>query len=306
MSGPELPDPRLLRLFDLLYDLRNVTRVAEALGCSQPTVSLGLGRLRRTLGDQLFVKTADGMAPTPRADALIGGCRDVLAALAHLTDGTPPWAPQTAQRTFRIAMTDASHLTLLPRLLATLRAEAPSARLVATGIDADTARALDVGEADVAIGRAPWLSPPVTRTDLYQQNWVCVANRAHPRLRAGLSARRYRAEGHVAVTSGTGDELLEQALTRARVDRRVVLELPGFLGLGPIVASTDLLATVPRHIGETLAQRHRLAVHDAPIPIDGFTVALHWHRRYDDDPANRWLRDTVVGLFAQPTPPRSL
>ncbi len=299
MSRPELPDPKLLRLFDLLYDLRSVTGVAERLGQSQPTVSIGLGRLRRLLGDQLFVKTADGMAPTPRADALIGPCREVLESLRRLTEQEPAWNPRTAQRTFRICMSDASHVTLLPRLLATLRTEAPSSRLVAAQIDGDTARALGSGEADVAIGHAPWLGGPIAGRDLYRQDWVCLANPHHPRLRGGLGSPRFQAEGHVAVTSGTGAELLDQGLTRARVTRRVVLELPGFLGLGPIVASTDLLATLPRHIGETLARRNRLAVHDCPIPIESFTVRQHWHLRYADEPANRWLRETVAELFEE-------
>jgi hypothetical protein len=85
--------------------------------------------------------------------------------------------------------------------------------------------------------------------------------------------KQYRAEGHVVIAAGTGAQLLEQALVREHIDRDVVLELPGFLGLGAIIKSTDLIATLPRHIGETLAKVNDLAVHPCPVPVDGFASA---------------------------------
>jgi DNA-binding transcriptional LysR family regulator len=300
MSDTELPDPKLLRLFDLLYDLRNVTRVAEQLGQSQPTVSIGLGRLRRILADPLFVKTAEGMVPTPQADALIEPCREVLESLRRLTDREPTWNPRTARRTFRICMSDASHVTLLPRLLAAIRTEAPGVHLAVTGIDGNTEHALESGEADVAIGHAPWLGSGIGTQDLYRQDWVCLANPRDPRLRDGLDMTWFQAAGHVGIASGTGSELLERALSRARLTPRVVLELPGFLGLGPIIATTDLIATLPRHIGETLARQYRLTAYDCPLAVEGFIVRQHWHLRYAEDPSNRWLRTRIAELFAQP------
>ena len=70
---PSLLDVKLLRLLDQLYLTRSVTRSAEALGQSQPTVSIWLARLRRQFNDPLFVRTAEGMLPTPRTDALLSG-----------------------------------------------------------------------------------------------------------------------------------------------------------------------------------------------------------------------------------------
>ncbi len=60
-----LPEPKLLQLFDVLYQCRSVTRAAEQLGQSQPTISIWLARLREQLNDPLFVRTPGGMAPTP-------------------------------------------------------------------------------------------------------------------------------------------------------------------------------------------------------------------------------------------------
>ncbi|MFT4297411.1 MAG: LysR family transcriptional regulator [Micropruina sp.] len=293
----DLPETKLLQLFDVLYDLRSVTRAAERLGQSQPTVSIWLGRLRRQLDDPLFVRGAGGMAPTPRAEALIGPCREILASLSRLAAAEPAFHPATSGRRFRICMTDASHITLLPPLLARVRALAPGVRLEAAGIDGATEQALTSGDADLAIGYVPWLGGAIARRPLFEQDWVCLANRRHPRVRERLGRRRYVAEGHVAIAAGTGATLLERALRDQGIERRVVLELPGFLGLGAIIGGTDLLATLPRHIGSTLAHGNDLALWPCPLPVDRFEVGQYWHPRFDNEPASRWLRELVVELF---------
>jgi len=297
MAASDLPELKLLQLFDLLYETRSVTRVAEQLGQSQPTVSIWLNRLRAHLQDPLFVRTPGGMAPTPQADALIGPCREVLESVRRLKAWEADFNPATARRRFRICMTDASHVALLPRLLAHVRAQAPGVRLEAARIDGNTERALESGEADLAIGYVPWLGNAVYQQQLYEQDWVCLANARHPRLRGRLGVRQYRTEGHITIAAGTGAQLLEQALARERIEREVVLELPGFLGLGAIIRSTDLIATLPRHIGETLAQSNGLSVFRCPISVEGFAVRQHWHPRYHHEAASRWLRSTVMELF---------
>ncbi|NIE64589.1 LysR family transcriptional regulator [Burkholderia sp. Ax-1719] len=302
MTPADLPDLKLLQLFDLLYDTRSVTRVAEQLGQSQPTISIWLARLREHLHDPLFIRTPGGMMPTPQAEALIGPCREILESLRRFAAWEIAFDPATAQRRFRICMTDASHVTLLPRLLAHVRAQAPGVRLEAARIDGNTERALESGEADLAIGYVPWLSGGIYQQQLYEQDWVCLANRHHPRIRKRLSIKAYRTEAHVAITAGTGTALLEQALVRERIERQIALELPGFLGLGAIVQTTDLITTLPRHIGETLAQAGDLAVHPCPIPVEGFAVRQHWHARYHQEAGNRWLRAVVVGLFGASAP----
>ena len=104
----------------------------------------------------------------------------------------------------------------------------------------------------------------------------------------------------VQISAGTGQKLLEAGLARASIERRIVLELPAFLGLGMIVGTTDLVATLPRHIGQTLADMHDLQVHDCPFAVEGFTVKQHWHARYHQDSGNRWLREVIHNLFGRP------
>jgi DNA-binding transcriptional LysR family regulator len=298
MPDPQsLPELKQLLLFDRLYETRSVTRAAEQLGQSQPTVSIWLAKLRAQLRDPLFVRTPQGMQPTPRADALIGQTREVLESLRRLSAWEPDFAPATARRRFRICMTDASHVTLLPQLLAHVRALAPLARLEAARIDSHTAAALESGAVDLALGYAPWLESGIYQQTLFTQDWVCLANAAHPRIGKTLGLRRYQDEAHISIVAGTGQQLLETALAQQRVQRRVQLELPSFLGLGPIISSTDLIVTLPRHIGETLARLNALRVYPCPVPVPPFDVKQHWHSRYHQDAGNRWLRGVMAGLF---------
>jgi len=294
-----LLDIKLLRLFDLLHSTGSVTRSAEQLGQSQPTVSIWLARLRKELHDPLFVRTPAGMLPTPRAEALIGTAREALASLRRLSAWEPDFVPATTARRFRICMTDASHITLLPRLLAHVRAQAPLVRLEAARIDADTGRALQAGDADLALGLVPGLESGYYQQTLFAQDWVCLANPRHPRIDEALTLRSYRDEAHIGIVSGTGYLLLDGALKRRRIERKVLLELPGFLGLAAIVSTTDLIATLPRQIGETLARAGGLKIYPCPVPIPGFTVKQHWHARYHHDPGNRWLRGVCANLFLQ-------
>jgi DNA-binding transcriptional LysR family regulator len=298
---PTLIDLKLLQMFDLLYATRSVTRTAEELGQSQPTISIWLALLRKQLRDPLFVRTPEGMQPTPQADNLIGTTREILESLRRLSAWEAKFSPVTAQRRFRICMTDASHVTLLPQLLAHVRAVAPLVRLDAARIDAGTAKALQSGEADLALGYIPWLESGIYQQTLYPQDWVCLVNRRHPRIGRTLSLAAFEEEAHVSISAGTGYQVLDASISSRRVRRRVLLELPGFLGLGSIVSTTDLIATLPRHIGETLAKANGLNVLPCPFSIPSFTVKQHWHERYHHDAGNKWLRGVCATLFRQST-----
>jgi DNA-binding transcriptional LysR family regulator len=296
-SDARLLDVKYLRLFDLLYSTQSVTRSSELLGQCQPTVSIWLAKLRKELGDPLFIRTTGGMQATPRAEELIVSVRAALDLLRRLAAPEPAFDPARSQRHFRICMTDASHITLLPQLLAHVRALAPEVTLEAARIDEKSPEALQSGEADLAIGLVPWLDAGFYQQTLFPQDWVCLVNPRHPRIGETLDLRAYQQEGHIDIVSGTGSSLLKAALEQHHIRRKIVLSLPGFLGLATVVASTDLLTTLPRHIGETLALINGLRVFTSPVTIPGFSVKQHWHARFHNDAGNLWLRGVCASLF---------
>jgi len=290
-------DLKLLRLLDALHASQSVTRTAERLGLSQPTISIGLARLRKMLDDPLFVRTPEGMQATPRTQALMPAVRQVLDGMDLLASVTAQFDAASSERRFRIFMTDASHVTLMPRLFAHVRALAPGVKLEAATLGPDMAQALQSGEADLALGLIPTLDRGFYQQALFNQDWVCLCNADHPRIGEKFHLKHYLAEAHVGIVSGTGAQLLEDALHTLGKPRRVQLALPGFLGLPGILSTSDLVATLPRHIGETLAQAAGLRVLPCPVAIEGFTVKQYWHTRYHQDPANRWLRAVCAELF---------
>ena len=298
-------DARMLVLFDEIYRTQSITRAAERLELSQPTASIWLSKLRREWRDPLFVRTSTGMHPTPRADALIGPAREALALLRRLSASLPGFDPAATHRTFRICMTDASHITLLPRLLAHVRAIGPHIQLNVVPISAATGHDLETGDADLALGFIQGLEAGFHEQRLYAQDFVCLVNAQHPRIGEVFTARAYKEEAHIGILSSTSYPMLQSTLKRHGVERRLQLELPGFLGLAAIVAATDLIATVPRTIGETLARMGPIKVFPCPLKIPTFMVKQYWHARYHHDPGVRWLRGVCAQLFARTEPPRA-
>ncbi|NDE05759.1 MAG: TetR family transcriptional regulator [Flavobacteriia bacterium] len=245
----------------------------------------------------MILAVEEHIDPVSKADALIDTVRTALESFRQLSASEPVFNPASADRKFRICMTDASHITLLPQLLSHVRALAPNVRLDASRIDAGMPLALQTGDADIAIGLVPQLEAGFYQQTLFTQDWVCLANKKHPRMRKTLTLKQYKEEAHILIAAGTGAMLQSEALKRQKINRRVLLELPGFLGLPAILATTDLIVTLPRHIGETLARLGRLKVFECPVNIPSFQVKQHWHARYHNDPANRWLRGLCADLF---------
>lgn len=293
-----LLDMRALLLFEAIYTTGSVSRAAVRLGLSQPTISIGLGRLREHFGDELFVRAPGGVMATPMAEQLIWPVREALRAVEDISGLRAGFDPATAQRTFRIAMTDASHIALMPKIYGHVHKAAPGVRLEATGIDETLAQRLQSGEADIAIGLIHDLDTGFYQQSLYAQDWICLTGRAHPVIAGGMTLDTYQAGEHVAIKGGTGQGLLDATIDRSGIRRFVKLRMPGFLGLSAILNSTDLIATLPRHIGETLAEASGLHVHACPFEIEGFQVRQHWHARFHNDPANQWIRKVCTALFA--------
>ena len=290
-------DVKYLRLFDLLYSTRSVTRSAQQLGQSQPTVSIWLSRLRKLLADPLFVRSPTGMQPTPRADALIGTCREALNLIRQFSVSQAEFDAATSARTFRICMIDASHITLLPRLLSRVISIAPNVCLEAMFIDRTAVKLLESGDADLTLGFLPAPEAGFYEQTLFTQDWICLAAPNHPRIHQSIGIASYQREAHVAIAAGFAQEQLDAALAAGGITRRVRLRLPGFLGLSAIVQDSDLIATLPRQIGTMLARNAGLQVFECPVKIPSYPVKQYWHARYHHDLANRWLRGLCTELF---------
>jgi DNA-binding transcriptional LysR family regulator len=293
-------DLKLLAIFDEVYKTRSVSRAGENLGIPQSSVSIGLARLRRHFGDPLFVRTSDGMQPTPHATALVPQVRQAVELLRNVTRQQALFDPSKAERTFHICMTDITHLALLPALMNRLSEVAASLQVEIIHISSHTPKMLEAGDADLAVGYMPELEAGFFQQKLFEQNFACVVRREHPRVNSRLTPQAFKREKHVIVpAAGTGHQLVERELERLGVQRKVVLRLPNYLGIGALVASTDLMITVPQRVAETLLRIADVKVLTPPFELPSFAIKQHWHERYHQDPANQWLRSVISDLFLE-------
>ena len=291
-------DLELLLIFDEIYKTKNVTRAADNLGLPQSTVSLGLGKLREHFNDRLFSRTAKGMEPTPRAENAIEDVRRAIQALQHALADQPVFDPAGSNREFRICMTDISEIVLVPRLLNYLREHGPGIRVDISKISPDSPQELADGTVDLAVGFMPHLEAGFYQQVLFDQHFVCLAAKHHPRVRDSLSLEAMASEGHVMVrSSGTGHAIVDKTLASEGVQRRVVLQLPSFLGVARIVAQTELLAIVPYRYGASMMASEDIRMLPVPLELPSFQVKQHWHERYHADASNRWLRQVIADLF---------
>lgn len=292
-------DLEWLAIFDEIYKTNSVSRAAERLGLAQATASIALNKLRVHFGDKLFSRTSKGMFPTPRAEALYPELREIMDRLESARGFRAAFDPGQSTREFRICMTDISEVVLLSTLVNRLRRVAPHINIDVDKISTDSAGRLETGDVDLAVGFMPHLEAGFHQQILFTQNFVCLAAKNHPRVKAKMSKAAFLAEGHIVVkTSGTGHSIVEKVFEQQGIKREVVLRLPSFLGVARIVAETELLVVVPRKLGEALISQEEIRLIDPPTPLPSFSVKQHWHERFHADPGNVWLRRTIAELFS--------
>lgn len=290
-----------LHVFIEVYRTQSVSRAAEHLGLAQANASIALNKLRAHFGDRLFVRTARGMEPTPYAVHIYPDLAAAVQKLDELAGAPRLFDPTTAQRSFRIGMTDISEIIVLPTLVNHLRRAAPGIAIEAERTTSDSPRRLEAGEVDLAVGFMPQLEAGFYQQVLFRQNFVCLAANRHPRIQAKPTRSQFLAEGHIVVTtSGTGHAIVDKVMAQKGYERRIALRVPSFLGVARLVAQTELLVIVPRRLGEALAQQEPVQLLEPPVTLPAFAVKQHWHERLHADPASIWLRQTMADLLGQP------
>lgn len=290
---------RLLQIFDEVHRTRSVSKAAERLATSQPSVSIGLGKLRDHFGDSLFVKTTRGMEPTPYAQQLIPTIRSALQLLEQALGSKASFDPGSSDRLFRICMTDITQMVVLPHLLGRCRKIAPGVSIEVLRVTDQTVRALESGEVDLVVGYIPDLGSGFYQQRLLMRDFVCIASSRHPRLRKTLSLQEFDSESHVVVTAGgSGLRHAEEMLQARKVKRRVLLRVPDLLSIGPIIANSELLATVNRPVGHFLATQGDVKVFEHPFNLPRYPVNQHWHERYHLDLPNQWLRHMMAEIMS--------
>jgi DNA-binding transcriptional LysR family regulator len=286
----------LLVALEALVRHVSVTRAAQATRVTPSAMSHSLAELRERLRDPLLVRAGRTMALSPRAEALIQPLRRLLRDTERLLAEDARFDPSTAERHFVIAAPDFLAALVLPRLLATLAAEAPGVTLeVVPTARRGNAWLLETGELDLALGAVVAEAPGIRRTDLCTETFACAARRGHPDVDGKLSLSQYVRHRHLVISLGDDARptWIDEALARRRLRRRVALRVRYFMAAPLVIARTDLLMTGPRMLLQYFAELVPLQVLPPPLKLPSYPEEAYWHQRFDADPAHRWLRELI-------------
>lgn len=295
-------DLNLLLVFNQLMLERRVSPAAEALGVSQPAVSNALRRLRHLFKDELFLRTARGMEPTPFAEQLAEPIAYALDTIHSALEQRSHFDPVKSDRRFTLGMTDIGEIYFLPPLLTRLHQIAPSVTLDTTrpGI-ADLKDEMEKGQVDVAVGLLPHLQGGFFRQRLFRQRFVCVFRKQHPLARKkNVTLADFLDGKHVRVVSaGTGHGEVDRLLQRKGIERRIALTVPHFVAVGYLLQATDLIATLPERLAQRLAEPFGLQYATHPVKLPEHSIDLFWHAKMHQDPGNQWLRRVIYEMFSE-------
>ncbi len=295
---------RLLEVFSAIMRERSVTHAAEALGLTQPAISQGLRKLRQCLDDPLFVRSLQGVEPTPRALELAGAVSELLHIARERLGKAPLFEPHRVQRTFSFYDSDGGTVVFTPSISEKLRTLAPGVRIRVLPIIARRfPEGLESGEADVALGSFQGFGTGFYQQRLYEDSYVCMVRSGHPNIRSRLSLKQFMDAQHLIVSAeGTGHAhaAVERILTERSAPERIAARVPNFLAAPVLVASTDYVLTVPGRVARVFAESLGLKLFAPPLDLPRFEVKQYWHERFQRDPANRWFREMIVSLFGEP------
>lgn len=299
-------DLNLLVIFDALMTERNVTRAAGRVGLSQPAVSNALSRLRHYLKDELFVRSADGMHPTPRALELAGDVHSALTAIEVALDPMS-FDPATAVRSFTIDTNDYTATTAIVPLMQCLAIEAPGVDVRVLPPNGRALERLESGEAHFAIGAYGELPERFGVEELDDNMFVVMMRADHPLAQGPFDIERYADARHLLITP-RGDPVgfIDEALAEHGLSRRIALTVNQFSVAPAAVANSDMIVTLPKRIGDFYAPLFGLVMRPSPFgtPPEFRSIDLVWHKRLGHHPAYAWFRErlkcVIVDKTAQP------
>lgn len=292
-------DLHLLACFDALMAEGSVTHAAVRMNLSQPAMSNALARLRDIFHDQLLVRTARGMVPTPRAIELHVLVRGTLQAFTGLMSEGSEFDAFASTSRITVAVSDYTSSLLVPHLLPLLRKEAPGMEITLVAHDQSRVReGLENGEVDLMLGYFVDLPEGLRAVELYRDGFACIVAADHPAARGSMDLATYGAAAHArrgtpTTNPFTLEVMVDRALEEQGLRRRVALRTQTAFGLAQAVACSDLVGSMAITGARHYAKIFDLQVFALPFPIVTPTISMVWHERTHRQASMRWFREAV-------------
>jgi len=301
MIEPSSIDLNLLSVFQEVYRERQISAAARRLGLTQSAVSNALARLRRTFGDELFVRTAHGMQPTPLAQQMAEPIGAAMAQVALALSQRSRFDPATSNRRFTLAMTDVGEVYFMPVLIERCRAVAPNVEIASIRANGLTLKDdMETGRVDLAIGAFEDVSEALYHRALFRQRFVSMFRKEHPLARGKVDLARFVAASHLIVDAAQSPyDRINGLLEKAGVTAGTRFRVPHFTAVPYIVSTSDLVVTVPQKLAESAASPFGLKWIEPPLALPTLQTNVFWHRRFNHDPGIQWLRGLIADVFAE-------
>ncbi len=301
MSSLSRFDLNLLTVFEAIYSRQGVSGAARRLNLSQPAISHSLARLREAFDDPLFVREGNGMVPTTRARALIQPIREALGSVEAALGATAAFDPSSSTRDFSIGLRPSSEMPGFGALVGRAIAEAPGITLSSRYFSRrKLGQALASGDLDLALDISATPLAGILSTPLGANTLVVAVRDGHPSVGASISLDDYKALDHVFVSPRpTGLGLEDAALGKLGHRRRIKVRCQHAFAAWEIVASSDMICTLPQSYARALIGLGGNRLLELPLAVKLNEVSLHWHEAADADPGTTWLRTLVERHLAK-------
>lgn len=297
-------DLNLLVCLHVLLEEGSVTYAAKRLCLSQSAVSKSLNRLREQFDDPLFIRSAHGLVPTPRARALQPMLEHLLHEIDQLT-APPTFTPQTSDRHFTMALVESAYPLFLPQFLGDIFSEGPNLTIDTQAWEPNTFDKLQAGEIDFGITGKDLnpsdamltLMPPkgIVFQELCRDRQCCIVRKGHPALTQTWDEATYLTQRHIQVRCIGNDRwLLDYKLAERGIARDIAMYVPDFNSAACLCSQTDFVFTAPSHFAHYIASQLDLVVIPLPTELPPMAYTLFWHQHQEKDHGHSWLRQIII------------
>lgn len=297
-------DLNLLKVFEALHDESSASRAALRLGVTQSAVSAALRRLREVYGDQLFVRTGRGLAPTLRANQLKPVLSDALNKCRQSLAMVDPAAEDYDGRSVIVGMSDDFEIAYGRRLIEEIARRAPKLRLIIRQSHSQiVAQALMERSLDLAISAGGFNERLLSRQVLGEGDYRCLVDAASltPGQHA-LALEEFVRREHILVSSGGFIGITDEGLASLGLGRRVCASTSHFAALPFLLKGSQAVATIPGHAAQAIAQLSGLALLPCPLELPRYPIELGWRTSSQLDPLLLKVREAIVASFSRQIP----
>lgn len=293
-------DLNLLVALNALLTERNQTVAARKINLSQPAMSAALARLRAYFGDDILILQGRRLVPTTRGEALAEPTREALNYIKRTLTARDVFDPSTAQKRFRIVLSDFMEIVFFTRILDKVRTIAPRITFELLPFSDQPDELLKRGEIDFLIFPELYLSEAYPRAPLFDEHLVCVACRSNKKIRKSITLDQYKTMGHVAAQFGPRPQpaIEENLLFQHGLKRNIEVAVQSFSVIPHLIVGSQRIATMHSRLARHYSRLLPLRIVPVPLPLPNFTESLQWSPLHHKDPASIWLRELICAEAA--------